>query len=292
VGAPVNADYAARLDEVAQVLEEHGANPFRVNAYRRAAAVLRGLGEPVAALVERGGLEALDALPGIGQSLARTIRELVRTGRVPMLDRLRGEADPVESLATVPGIGRITAERLHHDLGIDTLEELEAAAHDGRLAALAGFGAKRIAAVRDTLAQRLGRIRRTPAPAPAGTQERGTAPVDPPVAELLEVDAEYRAKADAGELPTIAPRRFNPGGAPWLPVLHAVRGPRHYTAMYSNTPRAHALGTTRDWVILYHDDGGGERQHTVITAHHGPMAGRRLVRGREAECARHYGLRP
>jgi hypothetical protein len=284
VTVPVNAEYAARLDEVAQVLEEHGANPFRVNAYRRAAAVLRGLDRPVEEIVEHDGLEGLDALPGIGQSLARTIRELARTGRVPMLDRLRGESDPIDVLTSVPGIGRLTAERLHQDLGIDTLEELEAAAHDGRLAERAGFGAKRLAAIRDTLALRLGRIRRAaaePAPGPAA---------GPDVAELLDVDEEYRSKAAADALPTIVPRRFNPQGERSLPVLHAVRGPRHYTALFSNTPHAHALGATRDWVILYYDDGSGERQCTVITAHLGALAGRRIVRGREPECARHYGL--
>ena len=275
----LNAEFAARLDEVAQVLEEHGANPFRVNAYRRAANVLRGLPQSVADIVSQQGLEGLEALPGIGASLARTIRELVRTGRVPMLDRLRGESDPIELLLSVPGIGRVTAERLHHDLDIDTLEELEAAAHDGRLASVEGFGEKRLAAIRDTLAHRLGRIRRG-APG-AGTPE-------PPIAELLDVDAEYRTRATAGTLPTIAPRRLNPDHERWLPVLHTTRGPRHYTALFSNTPHAHSLGATRDWVILYYDDGSGERQCTVITARHGPLAGRRIVRGRERDCGAHY----
>jgi hypothetical protein len=283
VSVSLNAEFAARLDEVAQVLEEHAANPFRVNAYRRAANVLRGLPEPVTDIVNQRGLEGLDALPGIGASLARTIRELVRTGRVPMLDRLRGESDPIELLQSVPGVGRVTAERLHHDLGIDTLEDLEAAAHDGRLASVEGFGEKRLAAIRDTLAHRLGRIRR--GTAPSGTPE-------PPVAELLDVDAEYRARASSGTLPTIAPRRLNPNHDRWLPVLHTTRGPRHYTALFSNTPRAHALGTTRDWVILYYDDGSGERQCTVVTAHHGPLAGRRIVRGRERECAGQEAERP
>ena len=279
----LNAEFAARLDEVAQVLEEHGANPFRVTAYRRAANVLRGLREPVADIVSQRGLEGLDALPGIGASLARTIRELVRTGRVPMLDRLRGESDPTELLQSVPGVGRVTAERLHHDLGIDTLEDLEAAAHDGRLESVAGFGEKRLAAIRDTLAHRLGRIRR-------GTPSSGTP--EPPVAELLDVDAEYRARASSGTLPTIAPRRLNPNHDRWLPVLHTTRGPRHYTALFSNTPRAHALGATRDWVILYYDDGSGERQCTVVTAHHGPLEGRRIVRGRERECGGDEAERP
>jgi len=84
------------------------------------------------------------------------------------------------------------------------------------------------------------------------------------------------------------PRRFNPAGEAWLPVLHTQRGPRHYTALFSNTARAHQLGKTRDWVILYFDEGDGERQQTVITAHRDPMKGRRIVRGREPECEAHY----
>jgi hypothetical protein len=280
---PINADVAGRLDEVAQVLEEHGANPYRVLAYRRASALLRGLPHPVSDIVSREGLEGLERLPGIGTSLARSIRDVVLTGRLHMLDRLRGEIDPLEVLMSVPGIGRVLAERLHEDLGIDTLEELEAAAHDGRLARLEGFGAKKLAGIRDTLAQRLGRARKAGPP--------GTGALEAPVAELLGVDAEYRARSAAADLPRMAPRRMNPTHERWLPVLHTARGPRHYTALFSNTPHAHAAGATRDWVILYYDDGQGERQCTVITARHGPLAGRRIVRGREDECAAHYAGR-
>ena len=276
----LNQNVAERLDEVAQILEEQGANPFRVRAYRRGADLLRGLPRPVAEVFEEGGLPALEALPGIGPSLARAIRELLRSGRLPMLERLRGASDPVALLQTVPGIGRRTAERLHDDLDVETLEDLEAAAHDGRLARLLGFGPKRLAGVRESLAQRLARVRRAPRRVAA-----------PPVGELLGVDEEYRARAAKGELKRIAPRRFNPGEEQWLPVLHAQRGPRHYTALFSNTARAHRLGATRDWVVLYLDHGREEGQWTVVTAHHGPLAGRRIVRGREAECEAHYRAR-
>jgi hypothetical protein len=274
----LNQQFAERLDEVAQILEEQGANRFRVRAYRRGADTLRGLPRPVGEIFEQGGLPALEALPGIGPSLARSIREVLRFGRLPMLERLRGEADPVALLTSVPGIGRRTAERLHHDLEIETLEDLEAAAHDGRLARLEGFGPKRLSGVRESLAQRLARVRRRQEPAAA-----------PPVAELLDVDAEYRSKAAAGVLKRIAPRRFNPDGAVWLPVLHTQRDVRHYTALFSNTPRAHRLGASRDWVVLYLEHGRDEGQWTVVTAHQGPLAGRRIVRGREAECLTHYG---
>jgi hypothetical protein len=109
-------------------------------------------------------------------------------------------------------------------------------------------------------------------------------PMRPPVDELLDVDREYRQKAAAGELPLIAPRRFNPSGDAWLPVLHTRRGTRRYTALFSNTPHAHRWGRTRDWVVVYGRDASGEQQYTVITAWHGPMRGHRIVAGRGHEC--------
>jgi hypothetical protein len=106
---------------------------------------------------------------------------------------------------------------------------------------------------------------------------------------LLDVDAEYRDKAARGQLPRVAPKRFNPAGDAWLPVLHATRGPWHFTALFSNTARAHELGRTHDWVVIYfYDDEHAERQHTVVTETRGPLVGKRVVRGREAECRAHY----
>jgi DNA polymerase (family X) len=273
----VNLDVASRLDETGNLLLEQGANPFRVRAYHRAAETLRGLDRSVADILEAEGLEGLERLPGIGTTLARAIRDTLRLGRMPMLERLRGEMDPVSLLSSVPGIGDRLARRLHEDLGIDSLEDLEAAAHDGRLASIAGFGQKRIAGIIDTLASRLRRVRLSPTAAEKASVE-----------ELLDVDREYRNGAAKGTLHRIAPRRFNPEGKAWLPVLHTQRGPRHYTALFSNTARAHAQGKTRDWVVLYYDGGGGERQNTVITAERGPLRGRRMVRGREDECDRYY----
>ena len=278
----LNVEIAQRLREVAALLQEQGANPFRVQAYRHAADIVQRLDRPAAEIVQADGMDGLRKLPGIGESLARSIRDLVLTGRLPMLDRLRGETDHVAVLASVPGIGEAMAKRLHHDLSIDTLEELESAAHDGRLSEIEGIGPKKLAGIIDSLASRLGRVRGR-----AGAAAHGPAS-EPPAAELLDVDREYREKAAAGSLRTIAPRRFNPAGEAWLPVLHTQRGPRHYTALFSNTASAHQLGRTRDWVILYFDGGDGEHQHTVTTAHRDPMKGRRIVRGREPECETHY----
>jgi hypothetical protein len=269
----VNEQIAGRLEEAARLLRDQGADRFRVTAYLRAAASIRSAREPVDQIYRARGLDGLRELPRVGESIARAIRELLVHGRLPMLDRLRGEANPVALLASVPGVGRVLAERLHDELGLETLADLETAAHDGRLETVAGFGAKRLAGIRDSLAHRLGRLQLAPV---VGTR--------PSVAELLDVDREYREQAAADRLPRIAPRRFNPTGESWLPIMHTRRGNRRYTVLFSNTARAHRAGKTRDWVVLYSDDGAGESRHTVITASFGPLRSRRVVAGREDEC--------
>jgi predicted flap endonuclease-1-like 5' DNA nuclease len=279
---PGNDEVAQRLDEVAELLESQNANPFRVRAYRSAAETVRGLPRPAHEILDAEGTEGLQRLEGIGASLAGSIEQLVRSGRLGLLERLRGTS--VEDiLTTVPGLGRTLAARIHDTLGIESLADLETAAHDGRLATVEGLGPRRVRMVRESLA---GRMRR---PASARATQRPHAPVEqPPVAELLEVDREYRRKAEGTELPRIAPRRFNPTGAAWLPVLHTQRGSRHYTALFSNTARAHELGATHDWVVIERDDEGGQGQWTVITSRMGALAGRRVVRGRERECRALY----
>ncbi len=264
---------AERLREAAALLEEQEASTFRVRAFRRAADAVDELRRDVGEILARDGLAGLDAVPTIGVSIAAAISELVRTGRWSQLEHLRGGIDPEKLFRTIPGIGRVLARRIHQTLLVESLEALEVAAHDGRLAALPGVGLRRATAIAATLAARLGR--------PRGARVAG-AP-EPPVALLLDVDREYREKAP--RLPRIAPRRFNPTGERWLPVLHTGRGSWRFTALHSNTPLAHRLGRTRDWVVVYfHADHGPEGQRTVVTETRGALAGRRVVRGREAEC--------
>lgn len=126
---------------------------------------------------------------------------------------------------------------------------------------------------------------------PAEDTGRPAGAVLPPVSELLDVDREYRRGVRRGTLPRIAPRRFNPKGEAWLPLLHTTRDGRSYTALFSNTERAHRLGRTHDWVVLYYRDRDGrERRSTVVTEFREPLRGKRVVRGRERECAAHYGI--
>lgn len=275
-----NRDVAAKLAEAADLLALQGADPFRVNAFRRAARTVADLPQDIRELAEAEGPAGLVALPHIGRGIAAAIIEMVATGRWSRLDRLRGELDAERLFQSVPGIGPELAARIHDHLHIDSLEALEVAAHDGRLADVPGLGRRRTIAVQAALAAMLGRGRIT----------RHPGAVAPSVGELLDVDREYRREAEAGRLPTIAPRRFNPDGESWLPILHTDRGEWHFTALFSNTARAHKLGRTRDWVVVYYyDHSHREDQCTVVTETRGALRGRRVVRGRERECAEHYG---
>ncbi len=267
---------AARLREASELLSQQGANPFRAGAYTRAAGTLEQIDRDIETILDDEGLEGLTALPHIGRSIAAAMAEMLHTGRWVQLERLRGTLDPVKLFQTVSGIGPKLALDIQNHLQVDSLEALEKAAYDGRLAEVPGIGNRRLVAIRQALAGMLQR-RRPQRVAPAGIEP-------PPVSMLLDVDREYRERASADRLPKIQPRRFASDGPPWLPILHTQRGDWHLTALFSNTPRAHELGRTRDWVVIYfHTDNEPEGQVTVVTEHFGPLKGLRVVRGRERE---------
>jgi hypothetical protein len=292
--AVTNGEIADVLERVAALLEAQDANRYRVRAYRAAAETIRHHPKPLVEILEEGGVEAVDALPTIGSTIAAHVAEIVRRGGLTLLDRLEGEVSPEALLTTVPGIGPELAARIHDELSVDTLEELEVAAHDGRLATLHGFGPRRVQGIRDALEALLGRSARHRARRRAWLDARTAPPRHghptprPDVATLLAVDALYRERAEAGKLRRIAPRRFNPRHEAWLPILHVERDGWDMTALFSNTARAHELGRTHDWVVIYYRHDGDEGQCTVVTETRGPLAGRRVVRGREDECAAHH----
>lgn len=280
VASGTNRAIAGRLEEAADLLEHQGAIPFRVNAYRRAANTVQTLRADLQRLVEEKGYRALEELPGIGRGIGSAIREMLATGHWTQLERLRGAVDPAALFMTIPGVGPHLARRMHDGLGVDTLEALETAAYDGRLDALPGIGPRRVRSVRAGLATALG---------PSRMWQRHTWYARPAVAELLEIDRQYRTRADAGELKCIAPKRLNPTGEAWLPVMHAEHAGWHFTALYSNTARAHELDKTHDWVVIYYyDHDHVEDQCTVVTETSGHLKGRRVVRGRESECSDNY----
>lgn len=281
---PDNTEIAALLSRIADLLDTQDDNFYRVRAYRNAAHTTRGLDRSLAAMLRRGGRAGIERLPSIGRSISTLLDEYVHTGRTRLLDRLEGQVSPEDLFTTVAGIGEVLAHRIHEELGIETLEALEVAAHDGRLDRVPAFGPRRTSGIRDSVAAILDRSTRRR----ARQRQLPKLPLrrdhSPDIATLLAVDSEYRDKAKTGALKTITPRRFNPKRQAWLPVFHTLRDGWSLTAMFSNTARAHRLGTTRDWVVIYYERDGDENQCTVVTERSGPRMGRRVVRGREWEC--------
>ena len=215
-------------------------------------------------------------MPGVGASLAYTIEGLIRTGEFHTLRPAGGHIDPERLLTSLPGVGPQLARVLHERLGVSSLEQLERAAHDGRLTQ-AGVGPKRLRGLIDALAGRL-----------AGTRLPEPVRGEPSVDELLTVDAEYRRQADENNLPTLTPRRFNPENEPWLPLYNTDRSGWRFCALFSNTALVHRLSRTRDWVVISFHDGFTSGQRTVVTETVGDLRGRGVVRGRERECRAYY----
>lgn len=275
-----NRFIAGKLYEVADLLDQQQASPFRVRAYRDAAAYIAGTMQDLPGIFETSGADGLEELPTIGTTISKAIAELLQTGDLAMINRLRGSLDPEKLFQTIPMIGPHLAKAIHDELSIDTLEALEAAAYDGRLATVTGIGARRVEGIKHALADVLARQRR---------KSRNAQGLQPSIADILDVDHAYRLAAATDQLPTISPRRFNASGTVRLPILHTDRGAWHFTAIFSNTPTAQTYKKTRDWVVIYFEqDGHDEGQCTVVTEHRGPLAGLRVVRGREVACASHY----
>ena len=157
-----NAAIAARLERVADLLDLDGANPFRVRAYRKAAANVAAHPEPLHRIVARG--DELTTLPGIGKDLAAGIRTLLVEGELPALTELAARIPlGLLDVTRVPGVGPKRAARLWQALGVTTLDDLERVAIEGRVAALDGFGAKTQAAILSGIAlvrRGIGRFRR------------------------------------------------------------------------------------------------------------------------------------
>lgn len=136
-----NLDIARTLEELADLLEIQGANPFRIRAYRNAVRTVEGLIRPIRVMVDGG--EDLSALPAIGKDLADHIVELVTTGRMGRLEALAEEIPrSLVLLMRLEGVGPKKARKLFDALDIRTVDDLEADLKAGRVEELDGFGKK------------------------------------------------------------------------------------------------------------------------------------------------------
>ncbi len=145
---PTNEQIAEVLGQMADVLEERGANPYRIGAYHAAAKTIREHDESLAEVYAEHGVNALMDLPGVGESLSAHIARYIETGQLGRRTRDDDAFDPVVLFASVPGISRKLARQVVDDLGVTTLDALERAAYDGRLAGVKGVGQQTIAALR------------------------------------------------------------------------------------------------------------------------------------------------
>ncbi len=156
-----NTEIAKVLRDVGTLLEIEGANPFRVRAYENAARTVEPHAVPMRTMVESGA--KLTDLPGIGKEMASHIQELVTTGALRVLQDLTREVPyTLVEMVRLPGVGPKRANKLWRELGVETIDQLEAAAKAGAVESLAGFGNKtqeRIVRGIASLKKRAGRFR-------------------------------------------------------------------------------------------------------------------------------------
>jgi DNA polymerase (family X) len=146
-----NSEIAAVFEQVADLLEFQGANPFRIRAYRNAARTIHNLPEAAAAIVADPSRSLTD-IEGIGKELSEKIVTLLATGSMPMLDELLAEIpESVFAILRVPGLGPKRAKQLYQELQVATLDDLRAACESHKVQELKGFGAKIEAAILDGL---------------------------------------------------------------------------------------------------------------------------------------------
>lgn len=156
-----NVEVAAAFSEIADLLEIANANPFRVRAYRTAARTVTETSRDLRDMLAAG--EDLTELRGIGADLAGKIREILDTGTCAQLQSLRAEMPPaITELLDIPGLGPRRVQSLYHELGIQTLEQLGAAAAQGRIREVPGFGPTLEKRILDAVSARIAKTRRVP----------------------------------------------------------------------------------------------------------------------------------
>jgi DNA polymerase (family X) len=143
-----NADIADRLASLAQLLTVKGDNPYKIRAYRRAAATIRGLGESVDELVRNDS--DLTTYAGIGKAIAHAVREIVLEGKLGSLEKLRAEVAPeVVAINQHPRLDPTRVLRIYKKLGISSITELRQALESGQIEQV--FGARMAQHIRQGL---------------------------------------------------------------------------------------------------------------------------------------------
>jgi DNA polymerase (family X) len=145
-----NTEISDIFYEIADLLEIEGANPFRVRAYRDAARTIEGYHRRIYEMVESG--ESLEDIPGIGEDLAKKIKEIVTTGNLAFFEKLLSRTPhSLIQLLDISGLGPKRVQKLYQELGITNKNELRAAIEAGKVADLDGFGLKTVENILEAL---------------------------------------------------------------------------------------------------------------------------------------------
>jgi len=136
-----NTAIAKVFQDIADLLELKGENPFKIRAYQRAARTIEHLPKEMEIMLEEG--EDLKNIPGVGEAIAKKTTELITTGKLGYYEDLKAEfPEGITGLLEIPGIGPKIAKRLSTELGITSVDELEQAIKDGRVAEMFRLGDK------------------------------------------------------------------------------------------------------------------------------------------------------
>ena len=233
-----NPEIARTLEEVADILEIQNANPFRIRAYRNAVRTVETVTVPLRRWVEEG--RTLTDLPGIGKEMANHIQEMVETGTLGFRDELLAEVPrSLIELMRLPGLGPKKARKVFDELRIGSVDELEAAAKEGRIAALPGFGAKS----QEKILAGIADYRQQGSRFLLNEAERSVEPLlaylrETPEIERLEVAGSYRRRKETiGDIDLLAI-----ASRP-VPVMERFRG-------YAQVDKILMAGETRSTVVL------------------------------------------
>ncbi|KPJ94119.1 MAG: hypothetical protein AMS18_04375 [Gemmatimonas sp. SG8_17] len=233
-----NIEIAAVLQDVADLLEIKGSNPFRIRAYRNAAQVIAEWGAPLRKLAEEGA--DLTELPSIGKDMARHVEELVSRGELTLLHELSQEIPlSLVELTRLPGLGAKRTRKLWDELGVETLDDLEAAAQRGAVAELPGFGEK----TQDKVLMAIDRYRKRRGRTKLADADQHVIPLMDyltanPEVERVEVAGSYRR------------RRETVRDLDLLVIATQAMSVMQYFTSYPEIRKVESSGETRSTVVL------------------------------------------
>jgi DNA polymerase (family 10) len=234
-----NAEVARVLREIAVFLDMQSV-PFKPRAYEKAADSVLALGDPVEDLYARGGLRALENIPGVGKSVAAKVEEFLKTGSIGLHRELHA-AVPVDlgALLTIDGLGPKGIRSLYEHLGVRSLADLEAAARAGKIRAVEGFGERK----EQKLLRSIGFVR----------ARTGRLPIGEVLPAALEIEARLRAVRgvrDVAIAGSLRRRKETIGDMDFLVVASRADAVMEHFTMMPEVTEVHGRGSTKGSVRL------------------------------------------